>query len=334
MIDRKEKRNLFGDLLHTGAKIDRDALANLMSHVLSGLTLQEFVGFLTNPYEAAMQYIELCEGKKHVGHKISLLFNSHRLMTRSRTNSPSIGESLKDAKFISGLARATIFSYGSTNMKDMLYHCLELGVNGRQLMNEFPPYRARDLCLQFGCSSQSRVLDPCAGWGGRMLGVSVVTNNYHCCEPNTPTYEGLLKLREFINAFQPAFKASVNHTPFEDHRLKPGTFDFALTSPPYYDTERYSAEDTNSFNRYRSYPDWCAGFFAPLVHNTMRALKPGSSFVLSIGTRTYPMDEDLAAICKGRYGLRLLNYHLGGIGAGLKGKNKKTKGEVFYEVHK
>ncbi len=281
-----------------------------------------------------MDYIELCEGKKHKGHKISLLFNPHRLATRSRTNAPSIAESLKDQKFISGMARATIFSYGSTNLKDMLYHCLELGVNGRQLMNEFPPYRARDLCLQFGCSSASRILDPCAGWGGRMLGISVVSNHYHCCEPNTPTYHGLLKLQEFINAFQPAFKASVNHTPFEDHKLKPNSFDFALTSPPYYDTERYSAEDTNSCVRYTSYQDWCDGFFAPLIYNTMRALKPGCAFAISIGTRTYPMDESLAAICKGKYDVRLLNYHLGGIGAGLKGANKKTKGEVFYEVHK
>lgn len=334
MIDRKEKRNLFGELIHTGAKIDREALARLLSHVLSGLTLEEFISYLTNRYEAAMHYVELTQGKKHRGHKISLLFNPHRLTVRSRSNAPSIGESLSDPKYISGLARATIFSYGSTNLNDMLYHCLELGVNGRQLMNEFPPYRARDLCLQFGCSATSRVLDPCAGWGGRMLGVSVVSNNYHCCEPSTPTYNGLLKLRDFICAFQPAFKASVNHTPFEDHKVKPGTFDFALTSPPYYDTERYSDEATNSFNRYPSYREWCDGFFAQLVHNTMRALKPGCAFVLSIGTRTYPMDEDLAAICKGKYELRLLNYRLGGIGAGLKGKDKKTKGEVFYEVRK
>jgi len=43
------------------------------------------------------------------------------------------------------------------------------------------------------------VLDPCAGWGGRLLGAVSSNAHYIGFEPNIKTYNGLLKLSKFLN---------------------------------------------------------------------------------------------------------------------------------------
>jgi DNA polymerase I-like protein with 3'-5' exonuclease and polymerase domains len=162
-----------------------------------------------------------------------------------------------------------------------------------------------------------------------MLGFSAVVNAYLCCEPSTRTAAGLRRIYEFIKTFRNDFTATINEAPFEDVELPAAQFDFAMTSPPYYDTERYApGEATNSFNKYPTFTDWCAGFYAPLIHRTMRALKPGACFVLNIGSRIYPLNDQLYAISKDRY---LVDKQKGRLSAS-NGLGKDGEGETFYEV--
>ena len=50
------------------------------------------------------------------------------------------------------------------------------------------------------CQPNAKVLDPCGGYGGRLLGAMSSGNvsSYTALEPNFSTYQGLLDLREHL----------------------------------------------------------------------------------------------------------------------------------------
>lgn len=197
-----------------------------------------------------------------------------------------------------------------------------LGVSFAQ---DFPPALARKLALENGCTSESHVLDPCAGWGGRMIGLSTLGCQYTCYEPATRTYRGLRRLRRYLHNLNPEFRATVVCQPYEDTDEKLSHYDFAFTSPPYYDTEAYSDEPTNSLNRYATFDAWVEGFFHPLIDKTMRQLKPGAVFVLNVGNRRYPLDAVCREHADGKYSVENQGNRLSGKG----GLRRKGVGEVF-----
>ncbi len=327
-IELQTETDLFGVELSAGADIDRDELAHALYAVLKDVTLADFVSFFTNRFEAMISYVNLCAGEKD-GQHISLLFNPHRLDTRTKISPVSVYASLKDERFVNGLARVVLVLKKRGITRNVLFNAIGMGVQGTSYLQEFPPHVARALAIEYGLSKSSSVLDPCAGWGGRMLGFSAVCDRYTACEPSRRTAAGLRELLTFIQSFRSSFHATLHELPFEDAPLTPHTFDFAMTSPPYYDTEHYApGEKANSFNRYPTFDAWCAGFYAPLIHRTMAALKPGAAFVLNIGSRLYPLNDRLFSIAEGRY---LVERQKGKLSA-ANGFGKTGEGETFYEV--
>ena len=301
---------LDGTLIEKKPAIEREILARQLHLILKDLSLEEFCGIFINKFEA-----------------ISLLFNPHRFTTKSCTSDLSIYEALKEERFCSGLARALIFHAGGP---ESLYNTLQININNVQFINEFPPHVARELCIKYGVTKNSKVLDPCAGWGGRMIGVSNVCDYYDCFEPSTKTFFGLYKLQDFIQKLSPCFESIVECMPFEDAAINMDYYDFALTSPPYYDTEEYSDEETNSLNRYKTFDDWCNGFYIPMIQKTMDALKHGCSFILNIGSRKYPLSTVLKQNFSNKYHIEKAQNRL----SGAAGLNKSGEGETFYQIKK
>jgi len=163
-----------------------------------------------------------------------------------------------------------------------------------------------------------------------MIGVSVVADEYVAFEPSIQTHSGLLQLHQFLSAFRPEFGATVQNMPYEDSLEREDYYDFALTSPPYFDTERYADEDTQSFMRYRTFSSWDKNFFTPLIHKTMRQLKPSCTFVLNVGSRKWPLNQCIERECDGLYSVRKLGNLLSGSG----GLGKDGEGEMFYAITK
>jgi hypothetical protein len=316
------------------SQAERDVFARALHAQMADMTLDQVVSIITNPYDELIEYMALREGKRAC-QKTSLLFNPHRLdcATAKDTRFGSVYRALQDRRFHSGLARASIFratEMGTPRVGEVFYATLQIGVNGTQYVNEFPPHVARDMCAKYGVGSDSRVLDPCGGWGGRMIGVSVVADNYTCFEPATQTAQGLKKLDEFIRSVNPDFAADIVCEPYEDSVERVGFYDFALTSPPYYDTERYSDEETNSCNRYGSFDSWCAGFFLPMVDKTLRQLKSGRPFVINVGDRKYTLSKVLEKHCAERgYSMRRVR---GGIVNNAGFGRDADGGEKFWEL--
>jgi hypothetical protein len=219
---------------------------------------------------------------------------------------------------------------GCLDLYDIYFGKGGKGMGGNPIISEFPPAKVRDYLDEYGIGKNNKVLDPCAGWGGRMLGVSVKCNSYTCFEPSTKTYDGLNKLYAFIQAFNPEFKANINCLPFEESKLKNNSYDFAITSPPYFDTENYSDEKTNSPNRYKTFDKWLDGFYLPLIDKTMKALKPNCYFLLNIGSRKYPLSESLKTNFDKIYQIKQIKGKLNN----AKGHGKTGEGETFYAIKK
>ena len=138
--------------------LDRNILSSVLIETLKNISEEELVSLMYSKFEAIIDFANLCNGKK-AGEKISMLFNPHRYSTK-RCDAKSLIESFSDIKFLFGLSRAILFKEGK--VKELLYQCLQLGINGGAYINEFPPFIARDYYVSFQAES---ILDPCAGWG-------------------------------------------------------------------------------------------------------------------------------------------------------------------------
>lgn len=317
--------DLFGNLIEDKGGLSRAQITEYLGDYLKTISLEDFVRLITNEFNEIIEYAELGNGLKTC-QKTSLLFNPHRLNIDINGNGSLYGGLQSDA-FISGLARALIFKIGKVN--ELLYQVLQLGINGRSYANEFPPHIARDIYKKYNMDRNSKILDPCGGWGGRMLGASVVSDFYYCFEPSTKTFSGLKNLFSWIRKMNPSFTANIFMKPFEDAVIPKDCFDIALTSPPYYDTEKYTDEETNSLNRYKTFDSWCDGFYLPMIQKTLDSLKVGRYFILNIGSRKYPLNKILLSNFS-HYEIQRESNFLSG-NAGL---NKSGEGESFYRIKK
>jgi DNA modification methylase len=81
--------------------------------------------------------------------------------------------------------------------------------------------------------------------------------------------------------------------------------DVILSSPPYYDTERYSDESSQSYLRYGSYEEWRAGFLEAVLQECYRVLKNGCYMAVNAANVTsYPIADDVASIGRRVFGSR------------------------------
>lgn len=265
---------------------------------LKGLSLEEFASEFITRTQAIEEFYKLCNGVS-AGKTISLLFNPHRLATDTEKDDLSVYESLQVDDKLNGLARLYLYNL-EHGVNNAFYSAIQRGYQNIPYVNEFPPYVARSILCEYAPDRISglHVLDPCAGWGGRMIGcASLVDVSYTACEPSSVTNCGLQRLGKWLQSLQPSFKFSVELLPYEDFYTD-SKFDIALTSPPYYDTEHYSDESTNSLNRYQSFDEWIDGFYTPLILNTVSRLTDDGVFILNVGDRKYPLSDAMFTICK------------------------------------
>lgn len=132
----------------------------------------------------------------------------------------------------------------------------------------YRPQMAKMVVTNLGAK---RVLDPCAGWGGRMLGVVAAGAEYVAFEPNTETYEGLLKLIKLLGIEDKV--RIIKDSSLEMDKYDIGEFDLILTSPPYFDLEVYSHEDTQSIKGCDTYSMWVNNFLKPLIELSISHMK-------------------------------------------------------------
>lgn len=294
-------------------------------------TVEKYVENIMDIPKAKYEFNRLCQGYQS-GYNISLLFNPHRLEVSTIQSDLSIFEAINTSeKYRKAFAKYIVNVRNNVIVEKDYYKFISIGSGGVQYVNEFPPYLARDIYRKY-CKDGSKILDPCHGWGGRTLGVAssrLKNIEYWGCDPSTKTHEGLLKLKDFLGLGD---NYKYFHTPFELAELPEDYFDFAFTSPPYFDTEHYSDEDTQSWKSNDSYESWKVNFLYVLLDKLLYSLKSGATALLNVGKVRYPIDDDIIEYLrdKGVEVRRVSDFSIGGNGLGAR-TDLDGKGEPFLE---
>lgn len=77
-------------------------------------------------------------------------------------------------------------------------------------------------------------------------------------------------------------KVTLYNLPAEEVELEENIADTVFTSPPYFNTEKYSIEPTQSFLRYKTCDSWLNGFMFSTLNTMWKALKKDGHLIINI----------------------------------------------------
>lgn len=185
---------------------------------------------------------------------------------------------------------------------------------GTQCVSNFRPTVASALYNLF--APNGTVLDMSAGFGGRLLGFyGSSAQKYIGLEPSTKTYNSLLELNKDCfsfykdnleqkeqqislfpeHNFNNKIKKEVEIIKIgsEDYIPLSNSLDFCFTSPPYFDTEKYSMENTQSYTKYPDKESWIKYFLGKTFNNCYIGLKKDKYMAINISNvKTFPNLEE------------------------------------------
>ena len=229
----------------------------------------------------------------------------------------------------------------------------------KYVASQFKPSIAKAFYDYFGSVN---VLDFSAGWGDRLAGFycGETTKSYVGIDPNTLNHPNYKKQIEFYEKHRTIFEEEkkvdficspaedVDFTEYKEH------FDTVFTSPPYFNVEKYSDEDTQSYIRYKDIDSWNKNFLHKTLGKIIPTLKKDGLLAINIAdvydakNKTYfdicnPMNDFLKS--QGLYyygciGMEMTKrFNSGGAGNAkseyfqeyLKDKTKHTKNIAFGE---
>ena len=159
------------------------------------------------------------------------------------------------------------------------------------------------------------IIDPCAGWSGRLLGTlcsmhdmrkiykgktgKQLTICYITTDPNTQVHGRFLNIAEdWFDFVEP--KDTKDYFKFSKDTVGCETPEFiefckskfaelgvtganlAMTSPPYWNREKYSKDPAQSFLKYPKYQGWKEGFLKGMIQNVFDLLLDGGRFYLNV----------------------------------------------------
>ena len=136
------------------------------------------------------------------------------------------------------------------------------------------------------------VLDPTAGWGGRMLGAWALGIDYTGIDTNTnmkPAYDKMTEYLSSYNQFNNPLFEQENNTNLKmiwssalDVDFSKIDYDFVLTSPPYVNLEIYEHMD-----KWSSDEAFYKEFFIPLWQKSVDNIKKGGHVCFNISPKMY-----------------------------------------------
>jgi hypothetical protein len=157
----------------------------------------------------------------------------------------------------------------------------------KYIASQFKPVIAKAFYDKF---QSKNVLDFSAGWGDRLCGfyASDCTKHYVGIDPNLTNHPNYEKQVEFYKKHQTFFeepkKVTLIPLPAEDvdYSEYVDYFDTIFTSPPYFNTEKYSDHDTQSYLRYKQIGDWNVNFLHKALEKMIPTLKEGGILAVNI----------------------------------------------------
>ena len=152
----------------------------------------------------------------------------------------------------------------------------------------FKPSIAKHLCERFQAKA---VLDPCAGWGGRMLGCVSAGCDYLGYDTNpdlVPCYKRMIDdLRghwKWVSSCkgQMNWYSCLEYPSFTDNYGCPYEYDLVITSPPYENLEVYEG-----MNVFENDEDYYVNFLIPMIDKCRRWIATDGNVCINISPKIY-----------------------------------------------
>lgn len=278
----------FYDIIYTKKELqdfDRVKLNQIAEYVYNNLN--EFI-FPKEGYIEINECIKIGKESKRSFNKERKTFNNGMSLSSGVTFLKSIFKS-----FYKSSNKGSKSVYERVNLKENLLEVIKyrIGLNNtgevwdlnfkaivrgysaiRGLVSFFKPSVALSIYENLYKGEINCTLDPCCGFGGRMMGFFLHNpkGKYIGCEPNSETFEELKKLKSKIEDYLGHnINCVLYNKKYEDfflHDYKKHEFEieFTFTSIPYFDLEKYSEDVINK--DYISFSDWKKKFITPLLN--------------------------------------------------------------------
>jgi len=239
------------------------------------------------PYSYHKQ--DLYIDRSNVGARSSDYFHQANRNATDLSSSPSALRSWATPSLRRGLFKA-LFSFGVTKITPS--EIRTAGSIRKYVAAQFRPSAAKAVYDLYG---GGRVLDLSAGWGDRLsaaLACDKVTH-YTGIDPNFRLHGGYAAqveaynrnldgdLFDWFSTFTPK-TCNLICSPAEDLTQLDGPFDIAFTSPPYFDKERYTKDQTQSWIRYKRLDAWLQDFLFKTLALAWDNLKVGGHLCVNI----------------------------------------------------
>ena len=158
---------------------------------------------------------------------------------------------------------------------------------GGNIPTNFLPMKARIL-LEYYMPEGGNYFDFSCGFGSRLLGAMIANSkiNYFGLEPDSETFKNLEKTKPYliealnlspsqINLYKKGSEVEINSELYD-------SMDFAFSSPPYFNLEKYSDEGTQCYIKYNTLESWINGYVRPTIKNLYKVLKVGKYYAVNI----------------------------------------------------
>jgi 16S rRNA G966 N2-methylase RsmD len=225
------------------------------------------------PFQAEKrnEYID----NKKIGLKASNYFHQENRWKCDSINSPSPYRTWTQERFRLTLFKALwTLKYDKINEKNLRS---AIGLR-KYIASKFKPASAKAIYERF---ESRKVLDISSGWGDRLLAFAACekTEHYTGIDPNASLSEGYQKQIETYGGDK-EYRMIVGCA--EEVVLEEEFFDTVFTSPPYFNVEKYTHDETQSFKKFRKVDDWLNEFLFKALDNAWKALKKGGHMIINI----------------------------------------------------
>jgi 16S rRNA G966 N2-methylase RsmD len=149
------------------------------------------------------------------------------------------------------------------------------------------------------------VLDLSMGWGERLLGfeASKYGKTYHGIDPDKRTIEAAHSMHKLCR--QSRKGVQLYCSPAEDfiYDALDEQVNLVIFSPPPFNNERYTDEDTQAYKRYQTLDQFINEFLEKTIMKAWGSLKVGGTFLLDLGDLKAPTKDSYGRSTGGRHSM-------------------------------
>lgn len=251
-----------------------NSFENLCNYKCNGIQTGNVFTRYEYGYSISDKYID----ETNIGNIASNYFQQENRFHCDSINAPSPYRTWNNRKFL----QSALSALWSLNVKEINEKTLRTALSLRKYVaSQFKPAVAKSI---YEYLHSENILDFCSGWGDRLCGFYAYGQGkkYVGIDPNTRLHQKYAEQIKLYGGMTVGKEALMIKAPAEDVILSPNTFDTVFTSPPYFNVERYSNEDTQSFKRYKKLESWLERFLFKAIDMAWEALKPFGYMAINI----------------------------------------------------